>query len=165
MNKKILLIDTGGTFNKRYNPINGKLEIDTHSLALKEISKRWLTDFNIVNIIGKDSLDITSEDRLLLLATINLAKEENILIVHGTDTMDVTARYLADADLEKCIVLTGAMVPFWIDPLEASANLASAIGYMQNLEQHGVHIAMNGIFGHHSKVIKERTKGKFIIKI
>lgn len=165
MNKKILLIDTGGTFNKRYNPINGKLEIDIHSLALKEISRRWLTDFNIVNIIGKDSLDITSEDRLLLLATINLAKEENILIVHGTDTMDVTARYLADADLEKCIVLTGAMVPFSIDPVEASANLASAIGHMQNLEQHGVHIAMNGVFGHHSKVVKERTKGKFIINI
>ncbi|DAB40905.1 MAG TPA: asparaginase [Sulfurovum sp. UBA12169] len=164
MKKKILLISTGGTFNKHYNPLNGKLEIDTRSLALEEISKRWLCNFEIVNIIGKDSLDITNEDRLLLLATINLAKEEDILIVHGTDTMDVTARYLADADLEKRIVLAGSMVPFSIDPIEATANLASAWGYMQNLNEWGIYIAMNGVFGPHDAVIKERTEGKFIVK-
>ncbi|MDQ1325490.1 MAG: L-asparaginase [Campylobacterota bacterium] len=164
MKKKILLISTGGTFNKHYNPLNGKLEIDAHSLALEEISKRWLCDFEIINIIAKDSLDITNEDRLLLLATINLAKEENILIIHGTDTMDTTARYLADADLEKRIVLTGSMVPFSIDPIEATANLASAWGYMQHLSGYGIYIAMNGVFGSYDKVAKERTKGKFIVK-
>ena len=164
MKKKILLISTGGTFNKHYNPLNGKLEIDIRSLALEEISKRWLCKFETVNIIGKDSLDITNEDRLLLLATINLAKEENILIIHGTDTMDVTARYLADADLEKRIVLTGSMVPFSIDPIEAAANLASAWGYMQHLSDYGIYIAMNGVFGPHDAIIKERAEGKFIAK-
>jgi len=159
--KKILIISTGGTFNKVYDPINGEFSIDEASHALEQIASKWLCEFNIVNIIGKDSLDMTNHDRLELLATISHSDHHHILIVHGTDTMDVTAEYLDDADLEKCIVLTGAMVPYSIDPVEATANLASAYGYINALEQEGVFIAMNGVMGPYEKVKKDRTKGRF----
>jgi len=159
--KKILIISTGGTFNKVYDPINGEFSIDEASHALEQIASKWLCEFNIVNIIGKDSLDMTNHDRLELLATISHSDHHHILIVHGTDTMDVTAEYLADADLEKCIVLTGAMVPYSIDPVEATANLSSAYGYINALEQEGVFIAMNGVMGPYEKVKKDRTKGRF----
>ena len=159
--KKILIISTGGTFNKVYDPINGEFSIDETSHALEQIASKWLCEFNIVNIIGKDSLDMTNHDRLELLATISHSDHHHILIVHGTDTMDVTAAYLADADLEKCIVLTGAMVPYSIDPVEATANLSSAYGYINALEQEGVFIAMNGVMGPYEKVKKDRTKGRF----
>ena len=159
--KKILIISTGGTFNKVYDPINGEFSIDETSHALEQIASKWLCEFNIVNIIGKDSLDMTNHDRLELLATISHSDHHHILIVHGTDTMDVTAAYLADADLEKCIVLTGAMVPYSIDPIEATANLSSAYGYINALEQEGVFIAMNGVMGPYEKVKKDRTKGRF----
>ena len=76
--------------------------------------------------------------------------------------MDVTAAYLADADLEKCIVLTGAMVPYSIDPVEATANLSSAYGYMHTLKEEGIFIAMNGVLAPYDKVKKDRIKGKFI---
>jgi L-asparaginase len=159
--KKILIISTGGTFNKVYDPIKGEFSIDEASHALEQIASKWLCEFKIVNIIGKDSLDMTNHDRLELLATISHSDHHNILIVHGTDTMDVTAEYLADADLEKCIVLTGAMVPYSIDPVEATANLSSAYGYINALGQEGIFIAMNGLMGPYEKVKKDRTKGRF----
>lgn len=159
--KKILIISTGGTFNKVYDPIKGEFSIDEASHALEQIASKWLCEFKIVNIIGKDSLDMTNHDRLELLATISHSDHHAILIVHGTDTMDVTAEYLADADLEKCIVLTGAMVPYSIDPVEATANLSSAYGYINALGQEGIFIAMNGVMGPHEKVKKDRTKGRF----
>lgn len=159
--KKILIISTGGTFNKIYDPIRGEFAIDTESHALEEIASKWLCSFEILNIIGKDSLEMTNQDRLELLATINSSAYHYIIIVHGTDTMDVTAEYLADAELEKQIILTGAMVPYSVDPVEATANLCSAYGYMSALNQEGVFIAMNGVTGPYDKVKKDRAKGKF----
>ncbi len=159
--KKILIINTGGTFNKIYDPIKGEFIIDKASNALEEIASKWLCKFEVLNIIGKDSLDMTNHDRLELLATISHSDYHHILIVHGTDTMDVTAEYLADADLEKCIVLTGAMVPYSVDPVEATANLCSAYGYINTLEKEGIFIAMNGVMGPYEKIKKDRAKGRF----
>jgi len=159
--KKILIISTGGTFNKIYNPKNGNLEIDKNAQALKTIASKWLCEFNILNIIGKDSLEITNHDRLELLSTIHQANYQNIIIVHGTDTMDVTAAYLAEAELEKTILLTGSMVPYSIDPTEATANLASAYGYINALQKEGVFIAMNGVMDSYEKVKKNREEGLF----
>ena len=161
--KKILIINTGGTFNKVYNPSNGLLEIDTTSHALEDIAAKWLCEFEILNIIGKDSLEITNHDRLELLSIIHQSNCHNIIIIHGTDTMDVTAKYLADSGLKKSIVLTGAMVPYGIDPTEATANLASAYGYVQVLDIDAVHIAMNGALGSYDKVRKNRKLGKFTL--
>ena len=160
---KILIISTGGTFNKHYNPINGTLEIDKTSSSLQEIASKWLCSFEILNIIGKDSLEMTNHDRLELLSTIHQSDYDKIIIVHGTDTMDITAEYLADAELEKTIVLTGAMVPYSIDPTEATANLASAYGYLNALEKEGVFIAMNGVMGLYGKVKKNRKEGRFTL--
>lgn len=162
--KNILLVNTGGTFNKVYDPLSGELPVDTTATALEDIASRWLCDFEITNIIGKDSLHINSQDRLLLLATINLSEHDDIIIVHGTDTMHITAEYLADADLDKRIVLTGAMVPYAIDPVEATANLASAFGYLQKLDEDGIYIAMNGVFGPAETIEKEREVGRFVYK-
>ena len=163
--KKILIISTGGTFNKVYDPIKGEFSIDEASHALEQIASKWLCEFNIINLIGKDSLDMTNHDRLELLATISHSEYHYILIIHGTDTMDITAEYLADADLEKQIVFTGAMVPYSVDPVEATANLCSAYGYMNSLEKEGIFIAMNGVMGPYEKVKKDRTKGRFSLLV
>ena len=161
--KKILIISTGGTFNKIYSPKNGELLIDNTSSSLKEIASKWLCDFEIIDIIGKDSLEMNSQDRLELLATISQSNCNNIIVIHGTDTMSLTAEYLAEGELEKRIVLTGAMVPFSIDPVEATANFTSAFGYLQLLNTEGVYIAMNGCFGSYKSIKKDYQQGKFII--
>ena len=159
--RKILIINTGGTFNKVYNPLNGELIVDQTAYAIENIASKWLCELEVLNIIGKDSLDISNHDRLELLATISQSEYEYIIIVHGTDTMKLTAEYLADGDCEKYIVLTGAMVPYSIDPVEATANLCSAYGYINALEKEGIYIAMNGLIAPCKKIRKDRKKGKF----
>lgn len=161
--RRILIISTGGTFNKVYNPQNGILEIDKNAHALKDIASKWRFDLEVLNLIGKDSLEMTNHDRLELLSTIHQSTYDKIIIVHGTDTMDVTAEYLADAELEKTIVLTGAMVPYSIDATEATANLVSAYVYLNTLEKEGVFIAMNGVMDSYEKVKKNRKEGKFTL--
>jgi L-asparaginase len=126
--KKILLLSTGGTFNKHYSAKSGEIAIDTEASTLKELADKWRTDFEISTIIGKDSLDMDDTDRELLIDTIQHSRESSIIIIHGTDTMDITAKAIADADISKRIVVTGAMVPYSIDPIEATANLCSAYG-------------------------------------
>jgi len=163
--KNILIISTGGTFNKVYDSLSGALIVDQKSTALQNIAAKWGCEFNTINIIGKDSLEMTNHDRLELLATINRSEYHRILVIHGTDTMDITAEYLADADVEKQIVLTGAMVPFSIDPVEATANLCCAYGYINTLEKEGIYIAMNGLMGHYDKIKKDRIKGKFSLLV
>jgi len=162
--KKILLVNTGGTFNKRYNPIQGTLDVVQDDSILQELLGKWQCTFEIINIIGKDSLDMTTEDRMELLARIVMSESDDIVIIHGTDTMEITAEYLADAEMEKRIVLTGAMVPYTIDPTEASCNLASALGYLQHQDNDGVYIAMNGVFGSYEKIKKDRKEGRFILR-
>jgi len=160
--EKILIISTGGTFNKVYDPIEGELVIDEQAQAVKQMTSKWKCNFEQINIIGKDSREMTNQDRLELLAIVTQTEHEKIIIIHGTDTLHLTAEYLADVEIEKKIILTGAMVPYSIDPVEATANLASAIGYLQLLEQEGVFTVMHGLFGLHQTIGKERRSGKFI---
>ncbi len=159
--KKILVINTGGTFNKVYYPLNGNLEIDTKGNALFNIQKHWLNEYKIVNIIGKDSLDLNDKDRELIVKEVTEAKEKRIIVVHGTDTMDKTAKVLDDANIKKKIILTGSMVPYSINPIEATANFASAYGYLQNIDKNGVFIAMNGRIKDYKRVVKNKENGYF----
>ncbi len=159
--KKILIINTGGTFNKVYNPLTGNLDIEPNGNAIKSIAKHWLSNFKIINIIGKDSLDMNDSDRDYIIETIKKYNEKSIIIIHGTDTMDKTAQYLDQAQLNKEIILTGAMVPYSIEPIEATANFSSAYGYINSIKENGIYIAMNGIIKDYRGVIKNKEKGYF----
>ena len=158
----ITIINTGGTFNKVYNKINGELEIDTSSLAIKEIMNRWFCDFEVENIIGKDSLFIDDSDREEIYNSIIESDSDKIIIIHGTDTIDLSAKYLSDKNINKKIVLTGAMIPYSINPIEATANISSAIGYINALDKSGIYICLNGVMGDFREIIKDREVGRFV---
>jgi len=159
--EKILIISTGGTFNKIYNPKNGMLEIDKDARAVKELAKKWLCKFEILNIIGKDSLEMSNQDRLELLGTISQSNYEYILVIHGTDTIKITAEFLAEIFEDRIIVLTGAMKPFEIDSVEASLNFGMAVGFAKACEKNGVYICMNGLVEPWDKIEKNRALGRF----
>ena len=158
--KEILIINTGGTFNKVYNSLTGNLDIDVEGEALKDIAKHWLTNYNIINMIGKDSLDMTNDDRAKIQKSIEKSHIKNIIIVHGTDTIDQTASYLSIIK-NRSIILTGAMMPYAIKPIEATANFCSAYGFLQGIEKDGIFIAMNGITKDYKRVRKNKEKGYF----
>jgi L-asparaginase len=164
INTKITVLNTGGTFNKRYNPISGELDVPTDAVALEEIIKSCFNiDFEIINIISKDSLEIVNSDRDVLVEAIKACTNDNIIIVHGTDTMDITAKYLDERIDNKKIVLTGAMIPISISKVEATLNFASAIGFLNASILNGVYISMHGAVKSYDRLLKNRSLGQFLI--
>ncbi|MCD4757581.1 MAG: asparaginase domain-containing protein [Arcobacteraceae bacterium] len=161
-NKNILVINTGGTFNKQYNPLDGSLMIKKNNDLVKELlNKAQINTIEIKGILYKDSLDITNEDRELLAKLINQTKYKKIIIIHGTDTMDKTALYLDENIKNKQIVLTGAMVPYSISKIEAISNFMIGYGYLLSKEKNGVMIAMHGMVKKYKKIKKNRELGVF----
>jgi len=107
-----------------------------------------------------DNLEMTNEDRLLILHQCQNAEEDKIIITHGTDTMTDTAALLADQIKDKTIVITGAMIPYKFGSSDGLFNLGGAIAFVQTLP-HGVYIAMNGQYFKAGTVRKNRKTGSF----
>ncbi len=107
-----------------------------------------------------DSLDMNDEHRLRILKACRVAAENRIVVTHGTDTMEVTARVLGEAAIGKTIVLTGAMVPYKFGSSDGLFNLGSALALVQMLPA-GVFIAINGRCFTWDNVHKDRKKGVF----
>jgi L-asparaginase len=157
------IMNTGGTFNKRYNPISGHLEVPFDNMAIESIVKSFAYEVQIAGMIYKDSLAMDESDREQLAAILKADDEDVFVVVHGTDTMDLTATVLAKHLEDRVIVLVGAMVPFSIDPTEASLNLGMALGFAATEPAPGVYICMSGIIAPHDRIRKNRRAGRFEI--
>lgn len=152
---------TGGTFDKEYNMINGELYFkDTHLPEMFERGRCTL-DIRVQTLMMIDSLEMTDEDRELILGNCKRAKEHDLIITHGTDTMAQTAAYLAKAELDKTIVLMGAMIPYKFGASsDGFFNLGAAVAFAQVLPV-GVYIAMNGRYFNYDDVRKNKKTGFF----
>jgi len=157
----MLILNTGGTFNKKYNPINGELEVPYDNSAIENILESVAISHDIAGVVYKDSLDMNLEDRKMLVNIILHSDEKHFLIVHGTDTIDQTAEFLSTIFEDKTIVLTGAMKPFEIDSIEASLNLGISLGFLRASEKQGVYISMNGYVEPWDRLKKNKEKGIF----
>ena len=139
----IRILITGGTFDKEYDELQGRLFFkDTHAPEMLRLGRCRL-DVAVRTVMMVDSLEMTEADRQVILANCRQAPESKIVVTHGTDTMVETARVLAPAGEEKTIVLTGAMVPYAFGSSDGLFNLGSALSFAQVLPP-GVYIAMNG---------------------
>ncbi|CAN5722620.1 asparaginase domain-containing protein [soil metagenome] len=154
------IIATGGTFDKHYDELAGKLSFSTSHLP--EILKRARLTHAIALDADKlmDSLDMTDADRQQILQSCQQATEKAIIIIHGTDTMRETAEVLGAARLDKAIIFTGAMIPYEIANSDALFNLGFACGVAQFLPA-GVYVAMNGQVFNWDNVQKNRAAGVF----
>lgn len=151
---------TGGTFDKEYNELTGKLYFnDTHVQDLLEMG-RCLVATEIRTLMMVDSLEMNSGDRELIIHQCQQCTEDKIIITHGTDTMATTAKVLGEIVKNKTIILTGAMVPIKFGSSDGLFNLGSAIAFAQTLP-HGVYVAMNGRYFHYNNVKKNKETGKF----
>jgi len=157
---KIALLITGGTFDKEYNELNGELFFKkTHVPEMLNMG-RSLVNTRVDTLMMKDSLLMTDEDRQVIAAACKKAKESAIVITHGTDTMEDTARFLAPLIKRKTVILTGAMVPYKFGSSDGLFNLGSALAYAQ-LQPPGVYVAMNGQCFLWDNVRKNKKKGVF----
>jgi L-asparaginase len=156
----IRLFVTGGTFDKRYDEIGGRMQFgDTHVHEMLRLG-RCRVSVEVRTLMMIDSLEMTDADRELILRNCQSVEESRIVVTHGTDTMVETARLLGSAGLPKTIVLTGAMIPFAFGSSDGLFNLSSALSFAQALPQ-GVYIAMNGLAFPWDDVAKNRGAGVF----
>ncbi len=114
----------------------------------------------VMELMRKDSLELTDADRALIAAAVREAPETRVVITHGTDTMTETAKALADIT-GKTIVLTGALSPARFAETDAPFNLGMAFATAQ-VAAPGVWIAMSGQVFDGLKVRKDRAAGKFV---
>jgi len=156
----IRIFITGGTFDKEYNELNGELYFkDTHMNDLLEMGRSKL-NVEIRTLMMVDSLEMTQEDRELIVHQCIHCEENQIVITHGTDTMTVTAKILAENVKDKTIILTGAMIPIKFGSSDGLFNLGSALAFAQSLAP-GVYVAMNGRCFHWDNVRKNKLTGVF----
>lgn len=154
------IIASGGTFDKHYDEITGKLTFGAGHLATAITRSRITIPVVLEELPFLDSLEMEDPDRLRILAACRASSQPAIVIIHGTDTMRETAAVLGAAGLSKIIVLTGAMIPYEIANSDALFNFGFACGVAQVLPP-GVYVAMNGQFFNWDKVQKNRSAGIF----
>ncbi|OGB20532.1 MAG: asparaginase [Burkholderiales bacterium RIFCSPLOWO2_02_FULL_57_36] len=154
------ILATGGTFDKHYDEITGKLVFGDSTLPAIIERARITVPAVLEQLPFMDSLEMQNTDRQRIEAACTQAAEQCIVIIHGTDTMRETAEVLAQAGLAKTIVLTGSMIPYEIAGSDALFNFGFAFGVVQALPN-GVYIAMNGQVFEWDKVKKNRQAGIF----
>jgi L-asparaginase len=157
---RIRVLVTGGTFDKEYDELTGRLFFrDTH---LPEMLRRGRCrlDVTLETVMMIDSLELDDEGRATIVERARASRETSLVVTHGTDTMVKTAEVLAAAALNKTIVLTGAMIPYAFGSSDGLFNLGSALSFVQVLPP-GVYVAMNGQHFQWNAVRKNTETGTF----
>lgn len=144
----ILVMTTGGTLDKVYFDARSRYEVGQSMVPVILKEARVMSVGDCVEVMRKDSLDITDADRQAIVEAVRGVTADQIVVTHGTDTMAETARALSVVP-DKTIVLTGALAPARFAETDAVFNLGLAIGAVQCMPP-GVYVAMNGsVFAWH----------------
>lgn len=165
---RIAILTTGGTIEKRYDETDGSLR--NVGSVLEEILRSLRTPtlaVRHVSVMSKDSLDMTDDDRQIILRAVReaLERDDAVLIVHGTDTLAVTGEVLHAglAPLRKPVVLTGAMRPYEFRDTDAYQNLTEAL-LACRLAPPGVYVVMHNQVLQFPGVVKDRQRMTFVRK-
>jgi L-asparaginase len=162
----INLITTGGTIEKVYSEQLGKVLNSAQKIG--EYLKRLRLpdcDVRVIPIMNKDSLEMTPEDRIGLVAEMTslLPRNHPFVITHGTDTMVETGLYLQQAFplLNVPVILTGAMTPLGFEGSDGLQNLTESL-IAARLLTPGVYVVMHGQVFSADRVRKNRDLGTFV---
>lgn len=158
----LCIILTGGTLDKVHDTYTEGLsfpgDASSHMDDLLRIGRS--TSYEVIPIMQKDSLEMTQADREAILRAVLDAAQTQIVITHGTGTMEDTAQFLDGKTGSKTVVLTGAMRPFSLGKSDAGFNVGGAIIAAQTLPA-GVYGVMNGrVFGA-QHLRKDKKAGRF----
>ncbi len=153
---------TGGTFDKEYNYLTGELYFKNTHISDLLTQGRNDVPVDIKTLMMIDSLDMSDEDRKIILHNCRKTKHKDIIITHGTDTMVETAKVIAGGNLkDKTIIITGALIPAAFgNSSDGFFNLGASLTISQVLEP-GVYICMNGKIFNWDNVKKNKATGFF----
>ena len=168
--RHLTLITTGGTIEKTYNELTGSLE-NRRSLVRLMLGRLRLEDtaVSIVELLSKDSLEMTDDDRRRIVEAAHTAgavaatQAVGIVILHGTDTLHRTgeALHAAYPSPRVPIVLTGAMRPYEMKRSDALQNLTEALFAAGTLPP-AVYAVAHGRALKFPGVTKDRDRGTFV---
>lgn len=164
----VCIFTTGGTIDKSYDEQAGHLE-NRRSEVPGLLSRLRLphTKVHVASIMAKDSLDMTHRDRSIIAQRAQLhmdgPQSSPLVIIHGTDTMDQTAKALFEAmpSLPAPVVFTGSMRPLGFADSDAVQNMAEALVAAKLLAP-GVYIAFHGQIFTVPWVKKDHQGGTFV---
>lgn len=163
---EILLFTTGGTIEKTYNEFDGSLENRGTSIKNRISAKLRLptTQIHVFPLMSKDSLYMTDEDRNFILAKIkeHAYGKTPIVVLHGTDTMTITAEYCWKHIPEPLVpvIFTGAMIPMGFEDSDSTQNVTEAL-LATRLLSPGFYITFHNQIFKVPHVRKNRDKGTF----
>jgi L-asparaginase len=155
----IKIITTGGTIDKIYFDRKNEFQVGAPQIGEVLNEANVILRYEVIQLLRKDSLDLTDADRRLIYETILSDPGRHFVVTHGTDTMLVTAKMLKKIN-DKVIVLTGAMQPAKFRQTDAVFNIAAAITAVQLLSP-GVYVAMNGRIFDPAKTRKNIAQNRF----
>lgn len=162
----LMILTTGGTIEKTYDEVEGSL-LNRETIVKNKILQKLrlpYTDISVKSLMSKDSLVMDNNDRDVILAAVKefSAKKLPIVILHGTDTMDLTAKHLHAnfKDVPVPVVFTGAMKPLGFDDSDAAQNIVEAI-FASRTQKPGYYITFHGKLFHVPNVRKNKSKGTF----
>ncbi len=156
---KIKFFAVGGTIDKVYFDALSTYEIGESNIENILKNARVNFDYEVASLLKKDSLDMTDEDREVILKAIESEPIDKIVITHGTDTMVETAKALKPVK-NKTIILTGAMEPAKFETSDATFNIGSAVASVQTLSP-GVYLSISGKVFSPDNVKKNRVLKQF----
>jgi L-asparaginase len=164
--RRIALISTGGTIEKTYDELSGVLanHVSVLDVMLASLELRGV-DVQRVQLMNKDSLDMSPEDHTLVAETAaRMARATmGVVVVHGTDRLAVSGDRAVElvGTPHSPIVFTGAMRPYELRSTDALQNLTEALLAVQ-LVPPGVYVAMHNQVLRFPGVTKDRALGTFV---
>lgn len=164
--QNVIIITTGGTIEKTYNEFDGSLENRGTSIKNRILSKMRLPYTHIVvhPIMSKDSLYMNDDDRVMISKTVKeeMTKNSPIVVLHGTDTMHLSAEYCFNTipNPTSVVVFTGAMIPMGFDDSDAAQNVTEAL-LAAKLLKPGFYISFHNQIFEVPRVRKNKEKGTF----
>ncbi len=131
---KVHIVSTGGTIEKIYDERSGFLG-NRESVVEKIIASELRLPFLKIKyhqLMAKDSLDMTERDREIILDFVKIisAKEEPVIVLHGTDTLQRTVSFFEESGgvaKKAPILFTGAMKPIGFLQSDALQNITEAL--------------------------------------
>ncbi|MEA3239390.1 MAG: asparaginase [Candidatus Bipolaricaulota bacterium] len=161
----ITILTTGGTIEKTYNERDGSLR-NYHTILPEILAGLRLPDLDVSyeQVVFKDSLEMTEDDRQRILAAARraLPASDAIVILHGTDTMAETGELLSGelTDLQIPVILTGAMGPYKFRNSDALQNVTESL-LAARLVSPGVYVVMHNRVLRFPGVVKDRDNLTF----
>lgn len=156
----IVIVTTGGTIDKAYFDALSTYQIGEP--VVKELleTANVTLPYRIIELLRKDSLEMTDEDRARLQETVASLDARRVVVTHGTDTMTDSATALASVP-NKTMVLTGALSPARFAESDAAFNIGMAFAAAQTMPP-GVYVVMNGRVFRGDEVRKDREQRRFV---